>query len=160
MIEIRENIYGKGVYATKAIPKGAVIAPWHNVVGEEKLLAMSKEQLDIDRITKIGNKTYTLPSGDIDDYFNHSCDPNSGLVFETLLLIAIKDIHKDEEIVWDYSSSMDKKAIQMFPGWKMECLCGTLHCRKIVDSFDTLPNATRMRYKALGIVPDFLENHI
>jgi hypothetical protein len=160
MLELRENAIGKGIYATKDIPKGAVLAQWEPLVTEEQLLAIPRDNLEIDYITKVGEKHYTLKSNKIDDYFNHSCEPNAGLNFNTLLLISIKDIAKDEEVTWDYSTSMDKSSLELFPEWRMMCECGVSTCRKIVDSFDTLPKEKRLQYSVLMIVPNFLKQYV
>lgn len=160
MLELRENAIGRGIYTTKFIPKGTVLAQWEPLVTEEQLLATPRNNLEIDYITKVGEKHYTLKSNKIDDYFNHSCEPNAGLHFNELVLISIKDILKDEEIVWDYSTSMDKKALEFFPEWRMVCECKSLTCRYIIDSFDTLPKEKRIQYDILGIIPNFLKPYV
>jgi len=50
------------------------------------------------------------PSGGVDDFFNHSCDPNAGLQIDgqKVWLVAIKNITQGEEITWDYSTTMDE----------------------------------------------------
>ncbi|MDQ5962466.1 MAG: hypothetical protein QG653_273 [Patescibacteria group bacterium] len=160
MIEVQENKYGKGVYAVTHISTGTHIAPWCNYVSEEELLSIPKDKRNIDHVTKIASHRYTLKSEKVDDYFNHSCDPNSGLCFdgENVFLVAIRDIVPNEEVVWDYSTTIDKRAIEMFPEWKMVCGCGAANCRKIVDSFDTLPEKVRAQYAKLGILPEFLRD--
>jgi len=41
------------------------------------------------------------PSGEVDDFFNHSCDPNAGLKITVTkaVLVAIKDISFGQEIL-------------------------------------------------------------
>ena len=41
------------------------------------------------------------PSGEVDDFFNHSCDPNAGLKITATkaVLVAIKDIPPGQEIL-------------------------------------------------------------
>lgn len=102
-----------------------------------------------DRYVQIDIDKYMGPSGGFDDYFNHSCDPNSGLVIDEkdVYLVAIKNIKIGEEIVWDYSTTMfDEK-------WTLECECGSGKCRKIVRNFKELPLEIKQRYKDLGIIP-------
>ncbi len=111
---------GKAVFANKDFKKGEEIIEFKGqpMKGNELPKLTSPED---DRYVQIGKDRYLGPSGDFDDFFNHSCDPNSGLKFESerVILIAIKDIKKGEEITWDYSTTMDEDE------WKMDCLCGS-----------------------------------
>ena len=92
------------------------------------------------------------PSGGFDDFFNHSCEPNSFIKIDgsSVVLHALKEILPGEEIVFDYSITMDEDC------WEMPCNCGSKDCRgKIVD-FKKLPSAVSQKYFSLGIVPDFI----
>ncbi len=75
------------------------------------------------------------PSGKLDDYINHSCNPNSGLIIknEKVNLIAIKNIKNGKEITYDYSTTINED------NWKMRCNCGSKICRKIIKDFKYLP---------------------
>lgn len=81
---------------------------------------------EYDRYIQVGEDKYLGPSGDFDDFINHSCDPNSGIQIKgkKVVLLAIKDIKQNEEITWDYSTTMDED------DWEMDCQCGCLKCRK------------------------------
>jgi SET domain-containing protein len=82
-------------------------------------------------------------------FANHSCEPNVGIA-NKLDLIAIADIGAGEEILFDYSTTMDEDHYQM------ECKCGKPGCRKVVTDFKLLPKATREKYLDLNIVSDFI----
>lgn len=82
-------------------------------------------------------------------FANHSCDPNAG-IFANRHLIAIRDIAADEEICYDYSTTMDEEF------WTLLCSCGARNCRGLVQDFHTLPSEIRKRYLGLGIVQHFI----
>jgi uncharacterized protein len=145
---------GKAVFANKDFKKGEEIIEWRGPV-------LSKEELppirtaEDDRFTQIDNDKYIGESGELDDFFNHSCNPNAGLLFKykKIFLIAIKDISKGDEITWDYSTTMDED------DWEMDCMCQSKNCRKRIGDFKYLPKEIQKKYIKLGIVPKYiLEN--
>ena len=97
---------------------------------------------------QVGQNLYMGPSGSFDDFVNHSCDPNAGLI--NFVLVAIRPITAGEQITWDYSTSVGDS-------WSMDCACGASNCRRVIRKYKTLPVHTRQRYEALGIVPDWLK---
>jgi hypothetical protein len=82
-------------------------------------------------------------------FANHSCEPNVGIT-NRLDMIAIADIDTDEELLFDYSTTMDEDHYQM------ECKCGKPNCRKVVTDFKFLPKDIREKYLDLNIVSDFI----
>ena len=133
---------GKALYAKHFIPKGSYILTFCGpLVNDDE--ATKRDMANFGRI--MGNE---LQIGD--DFYvylqepgrliNHSCEPNAGIVNDTIL-VAAKDIHKDEEISFDYSTTMDEGEI-----WQMECLCGAEKCRGFAADFKTLPRESRKKY--------------
>ncbi|MEK7623542.1 MAG: SET domain-containing protein-lysine N-methyltransferase [Patescibacteria group bacterium] len=106
-----------------------------------------------DRYVQIGQDLFLGASDEIDDYLNHSCNPNAGIVVEgnTVNVVAIRPIPAGEEIVWDYSTTLDMKG-----EWEVRCTCGSSNCRGFVRDFLSLPPETQQRYKDLGVVPQYL----
>ncbi len=104
-----------------------------------------------DHYVQIGKDSYMGPSGGLDDFVNHSCDPNSGLVITNtrVELVAIRDIKSGEEITWDYSTTM------YGDDWKMNCQCNSVYCRHVVGNFIDLPDEIRKKYIQLGVVPSY-----
>ena len=82
-------------------------------------------------------------------FANHSCEPNVGITGQ-LDMVAIADIDTGEELLFDYSTTMDEDHYQM------ECLCGKPSCRNVVTDFKLLPKVTREKYLDLNIVSDFI----
>lgn len=63
---------------------------------------------------------------------NHSCEPNVGIQ-GVRSFRALKNISKDEELVFDYAIS----EVDLL--WRMTCSCSSPKCRKEVRSIQYLP---------------------
>ena len=143
-----------------------VFADWVFASGETIMLfggeRFSRSQLPVpydegdDHFVQIGPDQYMGPSGQLDDFVNHSCDPNAGLVINRtdVILVAIRPIVEQEEITWDYSTTMDEDE------WELACLCGSSNCRKTIRDFRHLAPELRKRYGNLGIVPSYLSRYV
>jgi hypothetical protein len=81
-------------------------------------------------------------------YVNHSCAPNAAVIGDTHL-VAIRPIANEEEILFDYSTTVSD-------GWTMKCLCGTPECRGLIVAFQMLPERLRQHYAVLGHVQRFI----
>ena len=105
-----------------------------------------------DYYLQIEENLFMGPSGELDDYVNHSCEPNSGIKFDTdcIKLVAIAPVAPGHQITFDYSTTMHNF------DWEMNCACGSNKCRRQVKNFIELPEETQARYVKLGIVPDYI----
>jgi len=63
---------------------------------------------------------------------------------------SMKDIPKDEEITFDYSTT------QTGGFWSMLCQCGSSHCRGMIGDFRDLPTSTKTFYVEEGAVLTYL----
>lgn len=147
---------GKGVFADRFFKKGETIFVFGGDFFKHNELPKPYNEID-DHYMQIDKDLYIGPSGSYDDFFNHSCDPNSGIVIngKNVKLIAIKDIEQGEEIAWDYSTTMDEG------DWEMECKCGSQNCRGKIRDFKYLPDEVKKKYKDLGIVASYiLDNNL
>jgi SET domain-containing protein len=101
-----------------------------------------------DHTLQIGPDKYIGPSGGIDDFVNHSCEPNAGLKLfgDALWLISITWILAGEELTFDYSTTIYDN-----DDWTMNCHCGSRNCRCIIGQFRHLSFETRKKYQQLGI---------
>ena len=127
-------IEGYGIYATQPILKGEIIFN-----GEEKAQRIvtkkyvaanwnERAQLDFARYAyPISNEVYILWSDNPTDWApqNHSCSANTGYV--GLNVVALQNIHNNEELTLDYSNFLDENA-QPF-----DCQCGSTQCRGIIS---------------------------
>lgn len=153
-LHIAKTKNGDGVFTEENVPTGTILLEFHGDIFEKDELPFPYESAD-DHYMQIGRTTYMGPSGNIDDYVNHSCDPNAGVMIDAsgVRLIAIRDIEKNEEITWDYSTTMDED------DWELDCRCGSDLCRKKIRDFKYLDRHLQRKYLTLGIVPDFVSRH-
>jgi hypothetical protein len=110
--------------------------------------------LDGDRVTddmramQIGPDLYLAEDPEnpgVDDFLNHSCEPNVGFLDGSLALYALRDIRLGEEIVFDYSTCMNE------PGWWIDCRCGETACRGRVGSFCDLLEEDQRRLSRISL---------
>ncbi|HWJ25958.1 MAG TPA: SET domain-containing protein [Flavisolibacter sp.] len=151
VIEIRESKFGKGLFATKKIPAGSVVCkiPLGTELNFQNSLQLKDReshalQIDFDR--------YILCVPPF-LYSNHSCNPNCG-VNTNFEMVTLRDVREDEELFWDYSTSMLERH------WTLSCACGEKNCRKIITDFDLLPQKLQNKYLDLNIVLPFIVHFV
>ena len=103
-------------------------------------------QVDID--------AFKLSNGCIDDFTNHSCEPNTGirLTGQGAIIVAIRDVLPHDELTYDYSTYLNN------PFELMECHCGTPSCRRLIGNFKNLPSDLQRRYRELAVVGAFVDD--
>lgn len=150
---------GLGIFAARPFRAGEVVMVdddgdyYRNVVSYQEL---RRRGYDLDITLQVGPDAFKLPNGSLDDFTNHSCDPNTGirLTDRGTIVVALRDIATHEELTYDYSTYLNN------PYESLRCLCGAANCRGVVGNFSTLPAELRHRYQALGIVGDFVEGPV
>lgn len=132
----KSEIDGTGLLAKRDIKKGEIVFIMkgkvitlnsHNqkrILADENIMGIEKDKWISPRFPYV--------------YINHSCSPNTS-IRGRVTFVAIKDIKKDEEVTFDYSISEDST-------WKMNCNCGSKHCRKIIRSVKYLPSGLFRKY--------------
>jgi uncharacterized protein len=145
---IKNSNMGKGVFSNKTWVKGEILLEFK---GDKINSDFIPKNNYVDHYLQIGKGKYLGPSGDIDDFVNHSCEPNTGVIFEgsRIFLKVIKDINIGDEIFFDYSTTVNED------DWSMECSCKSLNCRKIIADFKYLPSYIKHKYIELNIVPEY-----
>lgn len=126
MIAVRKSkINGKGVFATKRIPKNKLVVEYDG----ERILR--KEGLKRDKIQKKQGKFFIFAidkkwcvdgaSGGIARLINHSCDPNCKYVRKNgkIWIKSMRTIRKGEELTYDYDVAEKGK----YP-----CRCKSFNC--------------------------------
>jgi hypothetical protein len=145
-LEVRKSKFGKGLFATKNIPARTVLCtvtgPLLTFLETIELGENESHSLQIERDTYILCDAPFL-------YSNHSCTPNCALN-AGLQMVALYDIKKNEELFWDYSTSMLERH------WTMQCACGSEQCRKIITDFDLLPEEIQFMYLKKNMVLPFI----
>lgn len=148
-LEVRDSGgKGRGVFASQAIEAGSIVLFF---TGDK--VSFEEAQPHGNMYLQCSAERFLIPVGGVDDFTNHSCDPNGGLkiVNGELALVALRDIKAGEEINFDYSTSTDEGE-----GWEMACCCGSAHCRGVSGDWRTLPKTLQDKYLALGVVPAFI----
>ena len=131
---------GLGVFSTVEIPAMTPIIEFRGDVFKRESIKHSDSQ-----ITQISHDLFRGPSGDIDDYINHSCSPNCVLyiIANRAIVYSLYVIPVKTELTIDYSigstDTLDK--------WKMNCNCGSANCRKIISGFQYLDESIKKRYE-------------
>lgn len=148
---LRQSRLGRAVFADRNYKILEEIIEFRGELFSDEQLPIPYNKVE-DHYVQIGKNLYMGPSGGLDDFFNHSCNPNSGLKIENnkFTLIAIRNIKKGEEIMWDYSTTMDED------NWEMNCRCKSKNCRKRIRDFKYLPKEIQQKYIRLGIVPNYI----
>ena len=150
---------GLGIFAARPFWAGEVVMVdedgdyYRNVVSYQEL---RRRGYDLDITLQVGPDAFKLPNGNLDDFTNHSCDPNTGirLTDRGMIVVALRDVAAHEELTYDYSTYLNN------PYESLRCLCGAANCRTVVCNFSTLPAELRHRYQALGVVGDFVEQPV
>ncbi|MCS6984779.1 MAG: SET domain-containing protein-lysine N-methyltransferase [Leptospiraceae bacterium] len=148
---LKETHLGKGVFANRLFLKGEVILRFRGRLyrKEEYLKKVRHEKC---HFLQIDTQWFLGPTRSIDNFVNHSCDPNCGYLVMDMqaFLVAIRNIMVGEEITFDYSTSMAEDF------WEMNCSCGSPKCRGRIRDFKYLPRDIQDHYLGLRIVPDFV----
>jgi len=150
-LELRPSHHGQGVFTTEKIHEGEVVFAFEGKFFLRHELPTPYSSVE-DKYLQVGDYLYIGPSGKLDDYVNHSCDPNAAVIVEetpTIFLVAIRDIQAGEELTFDYSVTMNEDEFEM------PCNCHSVICRKTIRDFKYLPEAVKERYKAMKIVPNY-----
>ena len=143
--------HGKGVFTTQTINMGNEVLKFGgSLVRSDEL--PNPYLPENDYYLQIGEGIFLGPSGDIDDYVNHSCCPNTGVVFNSgvIKLVALISIPEGSEITFDYSTTMDNSR------WEMDCGCLSRNCRHKIKNFVELSSEIQDQYIQMGIVPDYI----
>ncbi len=150
--EVRDSRNGRGVFTLKNFVSEDVL---FQITG--KLISCDIDE-DIDETIRANairfdEDMYISPEGKLGNFLNHSCNPNIKILKnkEKLFVVAIKDIHPQDEVVFDYSTITAPDDV-----WSMKCNCGSSICRGVVRKFDSLPREIKEKYFSLDAVPDYI----
>ena len=139
-IAVKENgKLGKGIIAVEDIRRNEILFDWAGgkVYEAESALKLPTKEISDHAIQFEKHKW--IDTNGIGRYFNHSCEPNCGIKGR-FQIIAMRDIKKGEWVTWDYEMTENSD-------WRMECKCGSKHCRKIIGAYDNMPLGVRKKYK-------------
>jgi uncharacterized protein len=132
-LEIKPSpIEGRGCFARVHIARGKKIAEYtgEKISNREAKRRAGRRRL---RICEI-NDRWSLDGsrgGNGTHYINHSCEPNSymKILYDHILLLALRDIRSGEEITLDYHSTLHSD--------RKRCTCGAQSCRGTINKVDS-----------------------
>jgi SET domain-containing protein len=143
---VRACELGRGLFADRDYQKDEEILRFDGrTVSARIVAAMGEEEC---YMIQIGPDLYLEPK-EPGRYTNHSCAPNAA-IREDYLLVALTGISADEQICFDYSTTMSEN------NWTMSCRCGASDCRGVIRDFGELPFALQQHYLDLGVVQSFI----
>ncbi|HEX7089168.1 MAG TPA: SET domain-containing protein-lysine N-methyltransferase [Longimicrobiales bacterium] len=131
----RSRIHGKGVFATRRIPKGTRLIEYK---GERISWEEADRRYD-DSIQPHHTFLFAVDDDVVIDagvrgndarWINHSCDPNCEAVDEDgrIFIETIRDIEPGEELTYDYSYILDEPHTAAVKA-RYPCRCGSPRCR-------------------------------
>ena len=130
-LTIKKSKNGKGVFTKKDF----VIN--EKIIDLKGVLITCYEDENIDEETRsntirFNTEMFLSPKGEMGNFINHSCNPNSKIIKKNniLSIIAIDYIPKGFEVFFDYST-----VLALDDTWQMKCNCGNKNCRKFIKSF-------------------------
>lgn len=128
---------GRACKATKKIQKNEIICKFLGPIINTKQ-AIEKYGLDYCIPLQIDEDAFIDL---LEPYacFNHSCKPNAG-IRNNGILFALGEIQPDQEIYYDYSTTVDDIL------WSMDCRCGSRNCRKKITDFQSIPHQKKQYY--------------
>lgn len=147
------NGAGKGTFTTVRIPADTPVMEFTGTIVLDRDLP---KDADMSLYLQVGPNTYIGPSGESDDFVNHSCDPNCKLhvVGNRAILWSLYVIPAGAELTFDYSTT----STDTHSTWKMNCQCGSYKCRKVISGFDYLDPMLQNNYKSRDMVPLYITN--
>lgn len=149
-LELKQCSTGLGVFTKVEIPANIPIMEiTGDIYTEDKLPDPNHPAL-----LQVGPNIFIGPSGSVDDYINHSCDPNCLLhiIGNRAIIYSMYIIPKNNQLTFDYSTS----STDTLDKWKMECICGSYKCRQIISGYHYLNDNLKEEYKSKNMVPLFL----
>lgn len=138
---------GRGVYAKMPIRAGEFALEFAGVIKPLKDASVMSLQVDDDLAIE--------STGDIDDYLNHSCNPNCKVEIDRtddsvfIYLSALRDIASDEELTFNYNST---EADMVAQGCSFRCQCGEPYCMGEIRGFRHLDAGQKLGVREL-LVP-------
>jgi len=142
--EVRPStIQGKGLFATRAIAKGEIVAvKGGHVLTKQAWTALERDLGPADIQISEGLFIAPVDQAQRDGsmlYTNHSCDPNLAIQGQ-IVLVAMRGIAAGAELTIDWATTDDGD-------YEMQCRCGSADCRGTVTGKDWMKPELQAKYK-------------
>jgi SET domain-containing protein len=142
-LEVRpSHIEGSGIFAKQPISVGEITMIWGGEIWSNE--ETTSDKVRHKSLTAIDDEHYLGSSVDapvtIDEYLNHSCNPNMWLTDECTV-VARLPINTDDEVTCDMCMFLDENYIMTD-----SCRCGTATCRQRITGKDWMLPELQLRY--------------
>jgi hypothetical protein len=136
-------IHGRGLFATRPIRRGEVVAVKGGHVFDRAALRRAPARAAVAYV-QIGAGRYigALRPREVAAnklYLNHSCAPNVGIRGE-ITFVAMRDVRAGEELTYDWAMEEDAPA-------RTRCRCRAPGCRGVLTGRDWTIAALQRRYR-------------
>ena len=154
VIRKQTPLYGLGVFAAEDLPAGTFIAQFDGPYAEAASaseLPISADGFDGRHAIQVGERLWRDgPEDGIARLLSHSCEPNCGIVGVDKLY-TMRHVHARDELTWDYAMTEWSDA-------RIECLCGSPHCRGVIGSYGYLTPEqwTEFAFKHRGFISQWI----
>ncbi len=157
IVEIRTStISGKGTFAKRDIVCGEYITTLSGepvISGTDVSAICARLGITGDDPLQIDDSLFLILDFQ-SKTINHSCTPNAG-VRNRSDLYAIRNITRNEEITYDYSTTSGVN-----DAWTMSCKCETNQCRGKIGNVLTIPFIVLNHYVHSNALPDFIKKQL
>ncbi len=155
----RSNVHKRGVFAKRDIKKGERLAIFGGdimLIDEIDSLPASVQEypMQIEERFVLGSRNAQDPEDA--DFFNHSCEPNSGFRGQ-IFLVAMRHIRAGEEITFDYAMVVSK-SVGSDIVFEMKCKCGAKGCRNKITEDDWQMPELQEKYR--GYFSEYIQEKI
>ena len=149
---VRSSQGGKGVFIHNRVPANTRIMEFTGKRFNRSMLDRAVRLNKPDYYLQVGENEFMVDSGGMDDYVNHSCNPNCGLEFDggRIFLKSLRHISFGTELTFDYATTQEN-----FP-LRFTCGCGEQDCRGDIGNFDELPDWKKQYYLSWNVVAPYL----
>ena len=134
-------IQGTGLFAAAPFRRGEIVVIWGGTLfSDDEVssgIARPRSCVLIDEALHLGS--FRDEPETLDEFMNHSCDPNIWL-HDEVTLVACRDVATGEELTIDYGL-WETDAL-----WTMPCVCRSAHCRHVVTGDDWKRKELQERY--------------
>lgn len=155
----RSKVHKRGVFAKEDIKKNERLA----IFGGDIMLIddidslptkVQEYPMQIEERFVLGSRSARDPEDT--DFFNHSCEPNSGFRGQ-IFLVAMRDIKAKEEITFDYAMVVSK-SVGSDMEFEMKCRCGAKSCRNKITENDWQLVELQKKYR--GYFSEYIQEKI
>jgi uncharacterized protein len=139
----KSPIEGRGLFATRRIRKGEIVAVKGGHVLDCRTLARTRAQtpasyVQIEDGFYVGARARREVAAN-KLFINHSCEPNVGIRGQ-VTFVALRDVAAGEELTYDWAMEENHPTRTM-------CRCGARRCRRILTGQDWKRPALQRRYR-------------